>query len=134
MSKKQITTGGIADPITISGPTLVKSREPTTAPTISAGALTLNLSTAQTFLVSLNANITSITISNVPSDSNVLVGFTLILTADGTVRTITWPASFKWAGGVAPTLSSVNTKRDVFSFCTTDNGTTWLGFVGGQGY
>jgi hypothetical protein len=134
MSKTQIKTGGLADPISIPGATLSKYREPTSAPTISSGTLTLNLNTSQTFLVSLNANITTLTISNTPADSNVLVGFTLILTADGTQRTITWPGSVKWAGGVAPTPTSTNNKKDVYSFITTDNGTTWLGFVGGQNF
>jgi hypothetical protein len=134
MSKTQIKTGGLADPISIPGATLSKYREPTTAPTISAGALTLNLNTSQTFLVSLNANITALTISNTPTDSSVLVGFTLILTADGTQRTITWPASVKWAGGAAPTLTSTNSKKDVLSFITTDSGSNWLGFVGGQNF
>jgi hypothetical protein len=49
-------------------------------------------------------------------------------------RTINWTsANIKWANGIAPTLS-IGSKRDVFSFMTTDNGTSWLGFIGGQGY
>lgn len=134
MSVTQVKTGGLKDPITISGPTLTKYREPTSAPTISSGTLTLNLNTSQVFLVSLNANITTLTISNTPADSNTLVGFTVIFTADGTARTITWPASVKWAGGTAPTMTSTNNKKDVLSFITTDAGTTWLGFVGGQSF
>jgi hypothetical protein len=108
--------------------------EKTSAPTISSGSLTLNLNNGSIFLVSLNAAITSITISNTPSTSNTAVGFSLIFTADGTARSITWPASVKWAGGTAPTLTSTNAKRDVLSFVSTDQGTTWLGFVGGQNY
>lgn len=134
MSVTQIKTGGLKDPITISGPTLTKYREPTSAPTISSGTLTLNLNTSQVFLVNLNANITTLTISNTPSDSNTAVGFTVIFTADGTARTVTWPGSVKWASGAAPTLTSTNGKKDVLSFLTTDAGTTWLGFVGGQSF
>lgn len=134
MSVTQVKTGGLKDPITISGPTLTKYREPTSAPTISSGTLTLNLNTSQVFLVSLNANITTLTISNTPADSNTLVGFTVIFTADGTLRTITWPGSVKWPGGTAPTMTSTSTKKDVISFITTDAGTTWLGFVGGQNF
>jgi hypothetical protein len=108
--------------------------EKTSAPTISSGSLTLNLNNGSIFLVSLNGAITSITISNTPSTSNTAVGFSLIFTADGTARSVTWPASVKWAAGTAPTLTSTNTKKDVLSFVSTDNGTTWLGFVGGQDY
>jgi hypothetical protein len=134
MSRTKVKTGGLTDPISIPGVTLSKYREPTSAPSISSGTLTLDLSAAQVFLVSLGANITTLTISNVPTDSNTLVGFTIIFTADGTARTITWPGSVKWAGASAPTITSTNTKKDVYSFITTDNGTTWLGFIGGQNF
>ena len=108
--------------------------ENTSAPTISSGTLTLNLNTSRIFLVSLNANITTLTISNTPSASSTAVSFTVVLTADGTARSVTWPASIKWADGTAPTLTSTNNKKDVLSFVSTDNGTSWLGFVGGQNY
>ena len=108
--------------------------EKTSAPTISSSTLTINLTNSQLFLVSLNSNITTLTISNTPATSNTSVGFTIIFTADGTARSVTWPASVKWSGGTAPTLTSTNAKRDVLSFVSTDNGTTWLGFVGGQNY
>lgn len=108
--------------------------EPKTAPTISSGTLTLNLNDAQVFDVSLNANITTLTISNTDATANTVNAFTLIFTMDGTARTVTWGGSVKWAGGTAPTLTSTNAKKDVFSFLSPDNGTTWLGFVGGQNF
>jgi membrane-bound inhibitor of C-type lysozyme len=108
--------------------------EKTSAITISSGTLTVNLNNANVFTCTLNANITTLTISNVVAASGYAMGFTLIFTADGTARSVTWPASVKWAGGTAPTLTSTNTKKDVLSFVSTDNGTTWLGFVGGQDY
>lgn len=40
--------------------------------------------------------------------------YTLIITMDGSVRTITWP-TIKWAGGAAPALSGIN-KTDVLTF------------------
>lgn len=108
--------------------------EPKTAPTISSGTLTLNLNDAQVFDVSLNANITTLTISNIDSSSNTVNAFTVIFQMDGTARTITWPAAVKWAGGTAPTLTSTNGKKDILSFLSPDNGTTWFGFVGGQNF
>jgi hypothetical protein len=108
--------------------------ESKSSPTISASALTLNLNNSQVFTVALNSNISTLTISNVESRANTAQGFTLILTADGTARTITWPASIKWPSGTGPTLTSTNNKVDILSFLTPDNGTTWYGFVGGQNF
>ncbi|HYE85054.1 MAG TPA: hypothetical protein VEA16_01775 [Vicinamibacterales bacterium] len=103
------------------------------APTISGGTLTLDLATASHFDVALNSNIATLTISNPPT-SGKAGSYTLVFTADGTPRTVSWPASIKWPGGVAPTLTSTNAKKDVFMFITYDGGTSWLGFVGGQNF
>ena len=119
---------------TIQEATLKFYNETTSAPAISAGTLTLDLSAAQVFTVSLNANVTTLTISNTPATASRSIGFTLILTADGTARTVTWGAAVLWPAGTSPTLTSTNGKKDVFSFVTTDGGTTWLGFTGGQNF
>jgi hypothetical protein len=99
--------------------------------TISAGTLTLNLNTATVFDVTLDANITTITIQNVQT-TGLTSSFVLVLTADGTARTVVWPASFRWPSGTAPTVSSENGKKDVFVFFTTDGGTNWQAFISGQ--
>ena len=97
---------------------------------ISSGTLTLDLSTAGVFYVSLNADITTLTISNTQSVGS--SAFTIIFTADGTARSVTWGASVLWPSGNAPSLTSTNGKKDVFSFVTLDSGTNWYGFVSGQ--
>ena len=96
---------------------------------ISAGSLTLNLQNAVNYEVSLNANITSLTVSNVPSGST---GFGLTFVGDGSRRTVTWPASFYWPNGEAPSITSGSNKRDILSFVTLNSGSTWYGFVSGQ--
>jgi hypothetical protein len=117
---------------TMTGPLNVKIiTETKTAPAITAGALALDLSAGSVFDVALNANITTINITNPPA-AGIPMGFTGVFTADGTARSITWPASFKWAGGTAPTLTSTAGKRDVFTFMTMDGGATYLAFVAGQ--
>lgn len=40
-------------------------------------------------------------------------------------RTVTWPASVRWSGGTAPTLTTTAGKTDVFEFL--DTGTYYLG-------
>jgi hypothetical protein len=97
---------------------------------ISSGTLTLDLSTAGVFYVSLNADITSLTISNVQNVGS--SAFTLIFTADGPARSVTWGGSILWPSGASPVLTSTNAKKDIFSFVTLDGGANWHGFVGGQ--
>lgn len=98
---------------------------------ISTATLTLNLTGSTTFNVPLNSAITTFTIGGAPSGSS---AFTLIFTADGTPRAVTWGAAVTWSGGTAPTLTSTSGKRDVFTFLTLNGGTNWLGFTGGQNY
>jgi hypothetical protein len=106
-------------------------RETFTSPAISSGTLTLDLSGSNFFKVSLNAAITTLTISNVPT-SSMAAAFTLEFTADGSARAVTWPASIKWPSGTAPTLTSTNGKSDTFVFYSVDGGTSWKAFVSGQ--
>jgi hypothetical protein len=101
---------------------------------ISSGSVTLDLSSATIFLINLNANITTMSITNASSDSSRSHTFTIIFTGDGTARTVAWPASVKWPDNSAPTLTSTNGKRDVYHFMTVDAGSTFLGFTGGQNF
>lgn len=102
-----------------------------TAPTISTGTLTLDLNTATVFDVALNANITTLTITNVQASGRTS-SFVLIFTADGTARSVSWPSEFLWPSGTAPTLTSTNGKKDVFTVFTVDGGTTYQAFISGQ--
>lgn len=106
--------------------------EVSSSATISAGSLTLDLSTGNTFYVSLNGAVSTFTISNPQSIG--ASAFTLVFTADGTARSVTWGTAVSWSGGTAPTLTSTNNKRDVFTFLTLNGGTNWYGFTGGQNF
>jgi uncharacterized protein YjbI with pentapeptide repeats len=108
--------------------------ESVSSPTITSGTLTLNLETSNIFTVSLNAAITTpIAITNVPASGSG-ASFTLIFTADGTPRSVSWPTSIKWAGGTPPTITSAIGKADSFAFFSSDGGTSWQGYVGGQNF
>ena len=107
--------------------------ETVSSPVIASGTLTLNLETSNVFTVALNAAITTLTISNPPASGSG-GSFSLLLTADGTARAVTWPASIKWSGGTAPTLTSTSGKIDTFAFFTADAGTSWTGYIGGQNF
>lgn len=103
-----------------------------TAPAITAGVLTIDLSTATVFNVANSANITSFTVTQAVAGK--AQSFTLFLTANGTGYTQAWGSSVKWAGGTAPTLTTTNGKKDILTFVTNDGGTTWYGFVGGKNF
>ena len=101
------------------------------APSISTNTLTLDCSAGNVFAVALNANITTLSFTNVPT-TGTAYALTLSFTADGTARTVTWGAAVKWPGGTAPTLTSTSGKVDTFILTTWDAGTTWYAFIGGQ--
>lgn len=116
---------------TLTTPTNTGLRETKTAPSISSNTLTLDCSVGNVFAVSLNANITTLSFTNVPA-TGTAYALTLSFTADGTARTVTWGASVLWPSGTAPTLTSTNAKVDTFVLTTWDGGTTWYAFIGGQ--
>jgi hypothetical protein len=119
---------------TLTNKTLTGLKLTKTAPTISTGVVTLDLSTANVFAVSLNANITSFTVTNIPT-TGTYAEFAIELTADGTARTVTWTfqgVGVKWASGTAPSLTSTNGKKDTFVFYGHSGGTEWMAFKAGQ--
>jgi hypothetical protein len=119
---------------TLYKPTLQYYNEPVSSPSISGNTLSLDLSLAQIFTVNLNSDIGTFTIQNTPTTANRGMGLTLILTADGTPRAITWGSLIKWPSAIPPTLTSTNNKKDILSFFTVDGGTSWIGSVAGQNY
>jgi hypothetical protein len=93
------------------------------------GSVTLDLTTANNFRRQFNGNAT-ITFTNPPA-AGFAFGFTLV-TVNAGAYTITWPSYIDWAGGSAPTLTSVGT--DILVFYTYDGGTTFYGFVSGKNF
>jgi len=125
-------TVSMADNV-IGRPRFTDYAETYSAPTISSGTLTLNIENGNVFRVSLNANITTLTISN-PSGTGNACSFTLIFDADGTARTVTWPAAVKWPGGTAPTLTSTASRSDMFVFYTNNAGTAYYAMTAAQNF
>lgn len=84
---------------------------------------TLDYTAAAVHDLTLDANCT-LAFTNPPAAGKA-GSMLLIIRQPASVKTVTWPASVKWPGGVAPTMagSTVNT----FVFTTIDGGTTWLG-------
>ena len=97
------------------------------SPTGTSGAVTIDLDLANNFSTAMAGAVTY-TFSN-PAISGLTSAFTLKVTNNGSA--ITWPASVRWAGGTAPSLSAT-TLIDIFTFYTIDAGANWYGFVSGQ--
>ena len=97
------------------------------SPTGTSGAVTIDLDLANNFSTAMAGAVTY-TFSN-PAISGLTSAFTLKVTNNGSA--ITWPASVRWAGGTAPSLSAT-TLIDIFTFYTNDAGANWYGFVSGQ--
>lgn len=97
-----------------------------TVGTIASG--NLDLSTGNVFSDTPATNVTYV-FSNPPA-SGTAYGFTLKVTPSAAI-TLTWPASVRFPGGVAP-VAPASGVTDVFVFYTQDGGTTYFGFVAGE--
>lgn len=93
-----------------------------------SGSVTINCALGDYFTCALSGNVTSISFSNLPGAGK---GATKMIrfTQDSTARTVTWPASFKWAGGSPGSVSTGSGAVDVLAISTFDNGTTWYATI-----
>ncbi|MFL5786731.1 MAG: hypothetical protein ACJ748_01650 [Flavisolibacter sp.] len=88
--------------------------------TTAAATTTIDLSTGNIFQINLAASITTLTLNNATPGK-----YYFQFTQDATgSRTVSWPASFKWPGGTAPTLTTTPNKTDYIE-CLY-NGTNFL--------
>ena len=93
---------------------------------------TADLSKANNFSMDFSAGDSyAFGFAGAPTDAGDAYGCTLFLDTTGGVA-MTWNANISWSGGIAPTLISGTV--NVFTFVTTDGGTSFKGFVGGQAF
>lgn len=94
------------------------------------GAVTIDLNDGNVITLTQTGNIT-FTFSS-PQASGIESAFKLIITNDASSPwTRTWPGGVDWPGGTEPTLTGTANAVDVYTFFTTDGGTTWFGFLPG---
>jgi hypothetical protein len=126
-------------PIDMAGAVLSRAEirnysESLSTPSVQGGGLVLDLAQGNVFEIVLSANVTSLAFANPPVPGRAGV-VTLIVRQDASGgRTLAWPAAIRWAGGVAPVVSSDGQALDVYNFITRDGGTSWLGFPAGQAF
>ena len=103
---------------------------------IVGGSLTIDLRNGNIYEVYMGSSISSITVTGLQGNSGYTAAtgiiFMLRLLYTGSAVTVTWPAGFKWPGGTAPTLSSGSNKSDLFTFFSSDYGSTWYATIVGQ--
>lgn len=86
-----------------------------------AGTVTFDASQANTWTVTLSANVTSSSIIN-PNISGQTLTIVWLQDATGG-RTYVWPTNCKFAGGVAPSDTTVSKQTSV---TLTYNGSNWM--------
>jgi hypothetical protein len=87
-----------------------------------SGTVTLDASAASVFTLTPTGNVTTLTISNVPS-SGTACTITLIVSQGATPRTIATPSGGVFLGAASPT--QVANKACAFTYVTTNGGSTW---------
>jgi hypothetical protein len=118
--------------------------EQVSAPSVSSNQVTLDLSAAQTFTVTADADVTEFIVNNPPVGStNFTIKIMQDSTGDRSVGIDTFkdsqnnPIPIYWPGGVVPVVTVGAGKSDIYSFKTFDgsNLTSGLyGVVGGQNF
>lgn len=96
--------------------------------TISSGVMNVDCALGPYYQLSsanFNANVTSITFTNLPAAGVAQTLMFEIHQNASAAKTMAWPASFKW-GGSAPSISTGLSKVDLLALTTFDQGTTWL--------
>ena len=67
--------------------------------------------------------------------SGQVYAFTLQLTnGTGGPFSITWPGSVKWPGGTQTVRTTTDSRTDMYSFVTTDGGSTWFASISQYDY
>lgn len=93
-----------------------------------AGTATLDLSKGNIHHITMPAGNITIALSNGTAGQV----FIIRILQDGSgSRTVTWFTTIKWAGGLAPTLTTTASKADTFGFEITGSN-TYDGFIVGQ--
>ena len=87
---------------------------------------TLDLSTGNTFSFT-PSSATTVSFTNPPA-SGTAIGFTLEVINTGGY-TLIWPSSVKWHEATTPTATAT---KEVYTFTTTDGGTTYYGKLAGS--
>lgn len=101
------------------------------------GTLTIDLAAyvinnANVYHVTLQAN-TTFAFTGAPTGKACTIAVYLLQDATGG-RSVSWPASVLWPGGVAPAISTTASALDLCVFTTLNGGTQWYGVLSGNNF
>lgn len=100
-------------------------------PAVISNEVTIDLADADTFIVTLDDNVSTVTALLPRATDAVRFDFKLVLIQDGGGgNTWAWPAAWEWAGGTAPTISAGANAVDIFDFTVIDS--VYYGRIFGQ--
>lgn len=99
-----------------------------------SSVLSLAYGVANHALVTLNHSIATLQLTGWPP-SGALARMTIeIVQGAGGGRSIQWPTGWRWANGLAPTVTAAAGARDIYAITTTDGGATLYAHVVGQDF
>lgn len=105
--------------------TPAKTSLPVTALSIATGAVNIDLSLGRHFTLTLSANVTSITFTNLPAAGFAgEIAVRIVQDATGS-RTVALPAAFKATGGSDTAVASAANAVTLLTAVTFDQGTSW---------
>jgi hypothetical protein len=113
-------------------PLLKSYAEITARATVDSGRLVLDLAEGNIFDIVLTADSTSLLLLNPPPVDQAGSIILIVAQDENGGRSFAWPESVMWSGGVAPSVSTTPNAKDIYALVTTNGGTSWFGFVGGQ--
>ena len=108
---------------------------------IVSNVVTIDLSKAQTFTLTVSSQINQFTLINSPTASTSFtikilqgstpysVGIDTFRTSGGSTIPVYWPG-----GGVVPIVTNIANRTDMYSFKTFDGGLSLFGVIGGQNF
>lgn len=99
--------------------------EPVNSLTSSSGTVTVNCALGDYFTFPLTENVSGWSFTNLPAAGKAQTLMIRIQQHASSAKTVSWPASFKWAGGTPLVVSNTLSAYDVLALTTFDQGTRW---------
>lgn len=118
----------------VSRPEIKDYAETLKTDTSSSNVWTVDFTDGNHHEIVLTENVTTLTLSNPPATGKVGM-VVLYIEQNGTGGfTVAFPSKVKFAGGIAPTITTTANRTDIVTLITRDGGTTYAGFTSGQNF
>lgn len=112
----------LASPAFTGDATFQRARTPSVAVAPATNILNVDLTQSNSFRVAVTENITTFNL-NTPADGQTII---MRLTYTLGTETVTWPASFRWVGGVVPPANPTAGRIDLLTATYYADSSVWL--------